>query len=224
MKASIRSLLENVSRPFRKFSIYAIYTTETVTSSYEDPHCPWDWRGSGCYDIDVYTLKARVSLVTARDASEARKVRERYLESEFESSKEFRMKSQKENCRAWWISDLHDELGTYMDIIEIRKTDIPVFSTDERKEFLDEIREDELMSSEREKNLEYYTPQKIVSAFRYDLKQWSIAHDKYEIQRLQKLIDNESSYLLRLLYSFRKEKCGRTRRSGRTAVKYLQRT
>lgn len=223
MKISIRSFLETVSRPFRKFRIYAIYTTETVTSSYEDPHCPWDWRGSGCYDIDVYTLKARVSLVTARDASEARKVRERYLESEFESSKEFRMKSQKENCGTWWISDLHDELGTYMDIIETGKTDIPVFSTDERKEFLDEIREDDLMSSEKEKDLEYYTPQKIVSAFKYDLKQWSIAHDKYEIQRLQKLIDNESSYLLRLLYAFRKEKCRRPQGSVRTAVSNLRR-
>lgn len=21
--------------------------------TYEDPKCPWEWRGSGCYDIDV---------------------------------------------------------------------------------------------------------------------------------------------------------------------------
>lgn len=223
MKISIRSFLETVSRPFRKFRIYAIYTTETVTSSYEDPRCPWEWRGSGCYDIDVYTLNARAGLVTARDASEARKVREKYLEIEFEDTKAFRMKLQKECAGTWWLSDIHDELGTYMDIIDIRKTDIPVFSTDEHNEFLDEIREDGLMSSEKEKALGYYTTEKIISAFRYGLKQWSAGHDKYEIQRLQKLIDNESSYLLRLLYAFRKEKCRRPQGSVRTAVSNLRR-
>ena len=222
MNARIKHFLEVLSRPFRKYRIFAIYTSETVTSSYEDPHCPWEWRGSGCYDIEVYTLNARVCLVSARDAAEAEKIRERYLEEEFESEKAFHLKRYPEHKGTWWMSDLHDNLGTYMDVVDIQKTDIPLFSTDERGEFLDEIRQDNLMSSEREKALEYYTDERIVSSFRYELKKWSTDHDKYEIQRLQKLIDNESSYLLRLIYSFRKEKCGRPQGSVRNAVANLR--
>lgn len=39
----------------------------------EDPRCPWEWRGSGCYDIDVSVEKDIEVEVWAEAEDQARK-------------------------------------------------------------------------------------------------------------------------------------------------------
>lgn len=40
----------------------------------EDPYCPSEWRGSGCYDIDVPSSCCVSFLIVARDEKRAREI------------------------------------------------------------------------------------------------------------------------------------------------------
>ena len=44
----------------------------------EDPHCPSQWRGSGCYDIDVPATQRVTVTVTAKDKDAAESVAKMY--------------------------------------------------------------------------------------------------------------------------------------------------
>lgn len=35
---------------------FDVYCADYREGYYEDPKCPWEWRGSGCYDISVYSV------------------------------------------------------------------------------------------------------------------------------------------------------------------------
>ena len=45
---------------------------------YEDPRCPWFWKGSGCFDIEVQSSKNAVVYVVAKDEESASKIAKEY--------------------------------------------------------------------------------------------------------------------------------------------------
>lgn len=64
--------------------VFYVILAEGQHDSYEDPRCPWDWRGSGCYDIDLYNWKYTYYAVCARDLIEARELMEKEISDEYD--------------------------------------------------------------------------------------------------------------------------------------------
>ena len=201
----LKTIIRMILRPFKRFKIFAIYCSEEITESYEDPRCPSRWRGSGCYDIEVYTLRARLCLVTARDEREAINIREKYLVEAYDYEKRSMARRLKSSPAFWWEEYINERIGGNMEIISVEKTAIPVFSSDKKRDFLDEICQNELISSERENDISCYTEEKIISSFSRELNKWSISHTAKELERLNNNLKNESSHILRLFYSKRGE-------------------
>lgn len=51
--------------------VYDVYFVEDLEHVYEDPRCPSQWRGSGCYDITIYAQNQYRLIVCARNEQEA---------------------------------------------------------------------------------------------------------------------------------------------------------
>lgn len=41
----------------KPLNIYRLYVAAIVGARVEPADCPWEWRGSGCYDVDVYNIE-----------------------------------------------------------------------------------------------------------------------------------------------------------------------
>lgn len=41
----------------KPLNIYRLHVAAIVSASVEPADCPWEWRGSGCYDVDVYNIE-----------------------------------------------------------------------------------------------------------------------------------------------------------------------
>lgn len=53
---------------------YTITIPYVWVEIYEDPKCPWYWRGSGCYDIEVEHPAKVEAVLYANDLEEAKKM------------------------------------------------------------------------------------------------------------------------------------------------------
>lgn len=58
----------NLVHPVKAFEVYFV---EYLQYSYEDPKCPYAWKGSGCYDIEIYANSKYKLTVCARNEKEA---------------------------------------------------------------------------------------------------------------------------------------------------------
>lgn len=198
----ILSIIKTLTRPFRRFRIYEIYCSDETVSTYEDPHCPWDWLGSGCYDIEVYTLNIRAYLVTARDKDEAAAIRQKFLDTELEDSIAYRKKRRPDLKGTWWVNDIMDDIGYNAEPVLIRRSVKPIYKEDDKKEVLMDFYEENVISSENEKDLKMFQPIDYINSFRKEMADWkrerAEAHQKETIKP-----KHYGKYLLNLIPSIR---------------------
>ena len=95
MKERILKLWRKIRLKMSSPKIFYVILAEEQTSSYEDPQSPWDWQGSGCYDISIYAWKYTYYAVCARDTTEARELMYKNFEEEYEKN----FKSELKRCQ-----------------------------------------------------------------------------------------------------------------------------
>lgn len=106
---------------FLPYKIFVIFCSEEMSSFSEDPHCPSEMRGSGCFDKEESYLNAKAYLVTARNKKEAFTIREKFLAAEFDERIRRFCMIQKRKPGEILIDEMKRDIGWYENVNACKK-------------------------------------------------------------------------------------------------------